>query len=138
TPGELVDAVRCLTDRSFNLETTPPMHLEGRGNIWETFWDRHFLAPDPDDDIIVSFQRRERLYYPTEARMVYGYSLQYSGRFIHDDGFYRQHIPFLYWLGTVADEGYIGCTGESNEMQRDLLYSVNRKLQIRRVPPLAD
>src|SRR5262245_7239522 len=103
TPETYINAIRCLTDRNYELGEKPELIYPGQGNIWDAFSDYHFLAPDFEHEIISSFQKKLRLILPAENhREVYHYSLQFSGRFIHDDYWAAHHIPFLYWLGTIA------------------------------------
>lgn len=108
-PEDAIEAIRCLTQRDYVLKVKPQLVLPDYGNVWDDIWDHHCLAPDPDHDIISNFRRIQRTTIPKENnREVYRYRLQYCGSFIHDDYFYQNHLPFVYWLATVAYEDYIG------------------------------
>lgn len=111
TPDSYIKAIQCLTDRNIILDEQPQLFYPGYGNIWEGFYDIHFLAPDPDREIISNFQRVWRESKP-EGEKIFRYSLQYSGRWIHDDRFASHHMPFLYWLASIAKPSFIGYYGE--------------------------
>lgn len=102
-PADAVEAIKFLTQPDYSLEKEPQLiytdtKYPGVGNMWETigFGGERFLMPDPDHDIISNFRR------------VHRYRLQYCGSWLHDDYFYQYHLPFVYWLATVAYENYIG------------------------------
>jgi hypothetical protein len=109
TPEEIIEAIRYLTQKDYTLQSKPALIYSDHGNIWDSFYDKHFLAPDPDHDIISNFRRVHRLTIPLENnREVYRYRLQYCGSWLHDDFFAAHHMPFIYWLASIAYENYIG------------------------------
>jgi len=109
TSKEFIEAIRCLTQRDYILQKKPELIYPNHGNIWNSFYDHHFLASDPEHDIISNFRRVHRLTIPLENNQeVHRYRLQYCGSWLHDDFFYQCHIPFVYWLATIAYEDYIG------------------------------
>lgn len=113
-PEDAVEAIKYLTQPDYSLAKKPQLiytdpKYPGVGNMWDTFGGRRFLVPDSDHDIISNFRRVHRLTIPTENnREVHRYRLQYCGSCLHDDYFYECHLPFVYWLATVAYENYIG------------------------------
>lgn len=109
TPENIYEAIQCLTQRDYKLKDKPELIYPGQGNIWDGFSDYHFLAPDSQHDVISNFRRVHQLTIPTENnREVHRYRLQYCGSWLHDDFFYAHHLPFVYWLATIAYEKYIG------------------------------
>lgn len=119
TSEEFIEAIRCLTQKDYTLQIKPNLFCSdyGWGNIWNSFYDNHFLAPDPEHDIISNFRRVHRLTIPLENnREVHRYRLQYCGSWIHDDYFYQCHIPFVYWLASIAYENYIGYYHETHNI----------------------
>jgi hypothetical protein len=94
-PEEVVDALRYLTDPTFELKQKSPLIFTWVGrddgtlqkeNLWDMSGDNRFLASDPEHEVISSFQRKLRTIIPLENnREVYNWSLQYCGRNLHDD-----------------------------------------------------
>jgi hypothetical protein len=114
TPEDAIEAIKYLTQPDYTLKQEPQLTITDPkypdvGNMWDTFGSRHFLVPDPDHNIICNFRRVHRLTIPLENnREVYRYRLQYCGSLFLDDYFFQFHLPFVYWLATVAYENYIG------------------------------
>ena len=122
----------------FTKPTEPLNQLQGHcfddeGRNFHEWFKYPFLAPFPEDEAISIFQRRYR--YTTSAisgsRDVYRYALQYSARHILDDGFYEDHLNFVAWLATIAEEGFIGYYKEELSNHPKLLYVKDRQLDIR-------
>lgn len=123
---EAIEAIRCLTSMEYALPTNPLLLIPGETygtwpsenyNIWDGFSDYHFLVPDPQREIMCNFQRNHRTTIPTENdREVHRYSLQYIGRWLHDDGFYAHHLPFVYWLASVSYDNYLGYYMETHNV----------------------
>ncbi len=131
TPEEAIDAIRCLTNCNYQPKEKPDLVDKdyGYGNIWDGFYDHHFLAPDPERENISSFQRMWRTAMPAENnRDVYRYCLQYSGRNIHDDFWREHHIPFVYWLASYVFEDFIGYMKYSEGGAIHLMHVKNGKL----------
>ena len=102
TPPDAIEAIKCLTSRDLQLDKKPTLIAPEVGNIWDYFYDEHFLAPDTANNIISNFQRRWITSIPEENhRKVYRYRLQFSGVRLHDDYFYPHYKPFTYWLATI-------------------------------------
>jgi len=117
TPEDIIEAIRCLTQKDYTPIPKPNLLLieNDYGNIWDSFYEYHFLAPDPEHDTISNFRRVHRLTIPLENnREVHRYRLQYCGSWLHDDFFYAHHIPFVYWLASIAYENYIGYYAETH------------------------
>lgn len=126
-----VKAIRCLTSVDFELNTIPQLIFPGEGNIWNIFSDHHFLAPNPERQIISHFQQIHVYTIPTENdREVRYWLLQYAGRWIHDDYFIQHHAPFIHWLPSVARDGLIGYQTETDYEQAEirLLFAQHGKL----------
>ncbi len=135
TPGDAIEAVRCLTTRGYELAVEPQLiDSWEHENVWESFSDRHFLAPDPEWDTVSKFLRMHRTTIPSENnRPVYRYVLQYAGRRLHDDFFNDHHLPFLYWLATVSYDKYIGYYMISHDLWGDgprLLLAIDGVLKV--------
>jgi hypothetical protein len=129
TPEEVINIIRFLTDSDYELVKKPIVVVEHSNGIWEGSFDSHFLAPDPKHEVISSFQKMWRTYIPSENdRKVYRYSLQYSGRNIHDDFWAECHIPFIYWLASYVYEDFIGYMRETTNSVLDLIYVHDGKL----------
>jgi hypothetical protein len=132
TPDAVIEIVRCLTQRDYRLAFTPQMDVQGHGNVWDRFYDYHFLAPQPERDVISNFRRVHRLTIPNENnREVYQFRLQYCASWIHDDFWAHHHIPFVYWLASHACEGFIGYYVETNAFSSNvnLLVVQDRRLK---------
>ncbi len=128
-PEEVINIVRCLTDRDYELNDKPDMTYEDQGNIWEGFSDYHFLASNPEHETISNFQKKWRTSIPSENdRKVYRWCLQYSGRNIHDDFWAACHVPFIYWLAAYVFEDFIGYMKHTEGGEPDLIYVKNGKL----------
>lgn len=110
-PDDVIAGLKCLTTKGYELKVHPQFMHPNMGNVWEMIPDKHFLAPDPEREIMSQFQRKYRTSIPKENhREVYRYSLQYIARHIHDDVYGDNHRPFLFWLETVVHDkcfGYI-------------------------------
>jgi hypothetical protein len=129
TPEEFIDAIRCLTQRDYQLSVKPQFLYPHHGNVWDSFYDHHFLAPDPQQGIISSFVRLHRLTIPLENhREVYRYRLQYCGSMLHGDYWAHHHIPFVYWLATIAYDVHIGYYVEASGSRIHLLKVANGRL----------
>lgn len=119
---DAIEAINYLIQPDYQLSKIPELIYDdpkypNLGNMWDTFGSDRFLVPDPSHDIISNFRKIHRTTIPTENnREVYRYRLQYCGSFIHDDYFYQYHIPFVYWLATIAYEEYIGYYMETHNM----------------------
>lgn len=123
TPEEVINIIRCLTDRAFELKEKPNIRNEYFGDLWEVFWDEHFLAPDPEKMSLSNFRKLPWLSIPTENdRVVYRYSLQYSGRYIHDDVWRENHYPFVFWLASYVMDDFIGYMKYSEGGKPDLIF----------------
>ncbi len=118
TPEETINAIRCLTSSKYELET-PPKLLIKDFDIWDMFYEYHFLAPMPEFETISSFRQSERyvLLAPFHTRRLW--CLQFSGRQILDDLYNTHHWPFVNWLASVAyeeeNQGFIGYMKETYE-----------------------
>jgi hypothetical protein len=132
TPDEAIDIIRCLTQPGYQLGFTPQMEVPGHGNIWLQFYDKHFLAQQPEHDQISNFHRGYRTTVPKENhREVFQYRLLYCASLIHDDFWIHHHAPFVYWLAQHASNGYIGYYAETIQAVRfNLLVAINRQLRI--------
>lgn len=109
TPEEVINIIRYLTDKNYELSEIPNIVVEHDIGTWEGIFDRHFLAPDPERETISNFQKMWRTSIPAENnRKVYRYMLQYSGRNIHDDFWAEYHVPFVYWLARHVYEDVMG------------------------------
>ncbi len=111
TPEDIIEAIRCLTQKDYAPLPNPNLILTdyNHRNAWNSFYDYHFLAPEPQHDIISNFRRVHRLTIPLENnREVHRYRLQFCGSWLHDDFFYSHHMPFVYWLASIVYEDYIG------------------------------
>lgn len=134
TPLEVIDAIRFLSDPAFVLEQKLPLvfsYIGGDGsfqqqNLWDLFGEDRFLIPDFENETISSFQRKWRTAIPLEGnRDVYCWSLQYSGRYIHDDFAAHCHTNFIYWLATYVD-GLVGYWHETNSFGKmHIVYGIN-------------
>lgn len=124
-PKSFIDVIHYLFNPEFNLETTPELLYED-SDFWPLFEGHHFLAHDPARDVISSFRRISLV--DQQVEIIY-YTIQFAGRHIHDDTFLFKHMPFLYWLATFAEEGFIGYMKEKYT-QPKLLYVKDRKLRI--------
>lgn len=116
TPEQAIEVIRCLTERDYQLNFKPEVLYPGQGDLWD-YWtsDPHFLALNPQQDVISNFRRVHRMTMPLEGnREVYRYRLQYCGSCLHDDSFYELHMPFVYWLATIAYEEHLGYYGETH------------------------
>lgn len=119
-PEDAIEAIKYLSQPNYHLSKTPRLiYSDGRypeqsGDMWEMFGQERFLAPEPEQNVISNFQRVYRTTIPAENnREVYRYRLQYCGNLLHDDSFYELHLPFVYWLATVAYENTLGYYMES-------------------------
>lgn len=127
-PADVIEGLRCLTSKDYEPKTKPQLIYRkwGFDNLWDDLYDKHFLAPDPEHEVVSNFQRKHRLTIPLEGnREVHRYCLQYCGRNLHDDGFYELHLPFVAWLASVAYEDYIGYYKETENS--GLLHQFNVK-----------
>lgn len=104
TPEEAIEGLKCLTNSNYMLTTHPQLIHPQLGNIWDMFSNKHFLAPNPGHEILSQFGRRNR----PNSRQLYRYSLQYSGRNLHDDFFGEHHQIFILWLEIFCYEQYFG------------------------------
>jgi hypothetical protein len=128
-PEAYIEAIRSLTDPTYNLIEAPNLICPREGNVWESFYDYHFLAPDPKREAISNFQRIWRTTIPAENRDVYQYCLQFSGRMLHDDFFYVHHLPFVCWLASIVDTDFIGYYKETDYGDKPrLLYVKDSKI----------
>ena len=129
TPEEAINIIRHLTDRDYVLTEKPKMAIENYGDVGDWFFSDRFLAPDPENEVISNFQKMLWLIIPTENnREVYRYSLQYSGRNIHDDFWAEHHIPFVYWLAPYVLGDFIGYMKYTEGGKPDLMYVKNGRL----------
>jgi hypothetical protein len=84
-PDDAIDAISYLVQPGYELKKKPQLiytdpKYPDLGNMWDTFGDRRFLAPDPAHDIISNFRRVHRLTIPTENnREVHRYRLVCNG-----------------------------------------------------------
>lgn len=128
---EHIQAIQCLINRDFQLVVTPKLLLPDGENVWEVFYDKHFLAPAAQPQAIASFVREHITTIPTENnREVHLWTLKYIGRWIKDEFYAHHHLPFVIWLGRVAREGFLGYTMESYLGKNPtLLYAKNGQLE---------
>lgn len=129
TPEEVINIIRYLTDNSYELGEAQSIVVKHENGVWEGTFDRHFLAPDPEHETVSNFQKMWRTSIPSENdRKVYRYSLQYSGRNIHDDLWANYHIPFIYWLASYAFGDFMGYMRYTEGGEVHLMYVKNGKL----------
>jgi hypothetical protein len=136
TPEDYIQAIRYWTDPNFALDVKPKIAFYKEDNLWDReFWHERFLAPDPEHEITVNFRRKLRYMIPMENnREVYRYVFQYVARWLHDDGFYEEHLTFVAWLATISQNGFMGYYCETDPLGRiRLIYSHNRQVKFTKV-----
>jgi hypothetical protein len=137
TPDDYIQSIRYWTDPNFVLDIKPVIPLYKIENLWNSAsWHDRFLAPYPEYDVTVNFRRKLRHIVPLENnREVYRYVFQYAARWLHDDGFYEDHLTFVTWLATISLDGFMGYYCETDPLGRiTLLYSENRQIKFTNVP----
>jgi hypothetical protein len=120
TPEEFIKAISFLTDPASELTASPKFVItepDGKehnfGNLVSP--NNHFLAPNPEYQIISQFRK---IHYSTRHNHeVYLWLLQYTGRWLHDDSFYEEELPFIYWLAFMSVDGLVGYWKETDHQK---------------------
>ena len=117
---EQVKVLHWLVDKDYELDFTPTLTVNydeyDFGNVWENIrLAPHMLASNPEHPCISLLQHIHYTTIPLENnREVYLWLLQYSGRWLHDDGFYEYYLPCVYWLASIARAGLVGYWKETD------------------------
>lgn len=136
TPSDCVELIRWLfTLPSQNIDQPKGHCVDEEGRNFHEWFNDPFLAPFPNQEVTSTFQQWYRYTMPaiSGGGDVYRYALQYSARRILDDAFYEEHLNFVGWLATIAEEGFIGYYREEAALKPNLLYSKNRQLVVERL-----
>ncbi|MEO8397205.1 MAG: hypothetical protein ABI700_29690 [Chloroflexota bacterium] len=133
-PLACIEMIEWLTNPASDPATKPDFDcLSGNDAALNGNFHFSFLAPLASEQIISLFQNRYR--YTMSAveggANVYGYTLQFSGRNILDDGFYDCYLLFLYWLASISEDGFVGYYIEEFDARPTLLYVKDQKLEER-------
>jgi hypothetical protein len=129
TPEPCVEYIQWLFTRPSDSAPKPQFDCP---NEYGLTFDDPFLYPLPTEEVISVFQKKYRYTRSPNAGGgdVYRYAIQFSARDILDDGFYEDHLNFVAWLATLAEEGFIGYYKEELAFKPELLYVKNRQLVI--------